>query len=88
MANLTEQERTRLKSVHEQIKFDPTVVSARDAVKSATTPEARRAAHEGLRQAVDTALLKVDPSLEPILKKLHQADPPTAPSPGVLPESP
>jgi len=76
MANLTEQERGQLKAAHERIKNDPSVVSARDALKTATTPEARHAAHEALRQAADAALLKIDPSLGPILQKLHQAGPP------------
>lgn len=76
MANLTEQERGILKAAHERIKTDPAVVSAREALKSATTPEARRAAHEALRQAADAALLKIDPSLGPILEKLHQDGPP------------
>lgn len=80
MANLTEQERVQLKSAHEQIKDDPSFASAREVMKAATTPEARRAAHETLRQAADAALLKVDSTLGPILEKLHQAGPPPAPS--------
>ena len=80
MANLTEQERTQLKSAHEQIKSDPSVIAAHQALKSATTPEARHAAHETLRQAADAALLKVDSTLGPILEKLHQAGPPPASS--------
>jgi hypothetical protein len=80
MANLTESERTQLKSAHEQIKSDPSVVAAHQALKSATTPEARHAAHETLRQAADAALLKVDYTLGPILEKLHQAGPPSASS--------
>jgi hypothetical protein len=77
MANLSEQERTQLKNAHEQIKNDPSVVAAHEALKTATTPEARHTAHEALRQAADAALLKVDPSLGPILEKLHQAGPPS-----------
>lgn len=80
MANLTEQERTRLKAAHEQIKSDPSVVAAHEALKTATTHDARHAAHEALRQAADAALLKADPSLGPILEKLHQAGPPPSPS--------
>jgi hypothetical protein len=75
MANLSEQERTQLKTAHEQIKNDSSVVAAHEALKTATTPEARHAAHEALRQAADAALLKVDPSLGPILEKVHQAGP-------------
>jgi hypothetical protein len=80
MANLTEQERMQLKAAHEQIKGDPSVVAAHEAVKTATTPEARHAAHEALRQAADAALLKVDSTLGPILEKLHQAAPTSASS--------
>lgn len=88
MANLSEQERTQLKATHEQIKSDPSIVSARDAVKAATSPEARRAAHEALRQAADAAMLKVDPSLGPILEKLHQGAPPQpVPSASACPEA-
>jgi hypothetical protein len=75
MANLTEQEREQLKAAHERVKNDPAVASAREALKTAATPEARRAAHEALKQASEAALLKVDPTLAPILEKLHQAAP-------------
>jgi hypothetical protein len=82
LANLSDQERTQLKAVHERIKADQSVVAARDAVKSASTPEARRAASDTLRQTVDAALLKADPSLGPVLDKLHQAGPaPALPPP-------
>jgi len=73
LANLSDQERTQLKTAHDRIKGDPSVVAARDAVKSASTPEARRAASDALRQTVDASLLKADPSLGHILDKLHQA---------------
>lgn len=72
LANLTEPERAQLKAAHERIKNDPAMVAAHEAVKSATTPEERRAAHEALRQTSDAAMLKVDPTLQPILEKLHQ----------------
>lgn len=75
LANLSDQERTQLKAAHDRIKGDPSVVAARDAMKSASTPEARRAASHTLRQTVDAALLKADPSLGPVLDKLHQAGP-------------
>lgn len=75
MANLSEQESTQLKAAHELTKNDPSVSAARDALKTAATPEARRAALEALRQASDAALLKADPALGPILEKLHQAQP-------------
>jgi len=86
LANLSEQEREQLKAAHEKVKNDPSVVSAREALKTAATPEARRAAHEALRQAADAALLKADPSLGPILEKLHQVAPPSVPSSSASPQ--
>lgn len=90
LANLNDQERTQLKAAHDRIKDDPSVVAARDAMKSASTPEARRAASDTLRQTVDAALLKADPSLGPVLDKLHQAGPaPALPPPaGAAPSVP
>lgn len=72
LANLTDQERAQLKAAHAATKADPSINAAREALKSATTPEARRTAHEALRQASDAAMLKADPTLQPILEKLHQ----------------
>lgn len=86
MANLTEQERVQLKSAHAQIKNDPSVAAARETLKSATTPEARRAAHETLRQAADAAMLKVDPTLGPVLEKLRQSAPLPAEGDGAPPD--
>lgn len=82
MANLTETERQQLKAAHEQVRQDPSVIAARQAMKSASTPEERKAAGEAMRQASDAAMLKVDPTLEPILDKLHQS-----PAPGSAPDS-
>lgn len=73
MANLSETERQQLKSLHEQVKNDPSVVAARQAKQGATTPEARNAAEEALHQAIHDAMIKADPSAEAILSKL---DPP------------
>ena len=75
LANLTDEERAKLKAVHEQVREDSSIVSAREALKSATTPEARRAAHEALMQASDAAMTKIDPSVAPILEKLHKNAP-------------
>jgi Spy/CpxP family protein refolding chaperone len=80
LANLTAQEREQLKTAHQAVKDDPSIVTAREAVKSATTPETRRAAHEALREASDAAMLKVDPTLQPILDKLHQKQQPSSPA--------
>ena len=71
MANLTESERQKLKLLHEQVKNDPVVMATKEAKQSATTPEARHAAEESMHQAIHDAMIKVDPSVEPILAKLH-----------------
>lgn len=73
MANLSETERQQLKSLHEQVKTDPSVIAARQAKQGATTPEARNAAEEALHQAMHDAMIKADPSVEAILSKLHPA---------------
>ena len=71
MANLTENERQQLKLLHEQVKNDPAVLAAKEAKQNATTPEARHAAEESLHQAMHDAMMKANPSIEPILTKLH-----------------
>ncbi len=70
-ANLSSTEQAQLKALHEQVKSDPAVIAAHDAEKNATTPEERRAAKESVRKAMHDAMLKADPSVEPILAKLH-----------------
>lgn len=71
MANLTEAEHEQLKAAHEKVKNDSAVIAAHEAKKNATTPEARHAAEEALRKAVREAMIKADPSIAPILEKLH-----------------
>ena len=71
MANLSEAERQKVKALHEQVKNDPAVAAAREAMKSATTPEARQEAGKAIHQARRDAMLKADPSIEPILEKLR-----------------
>jgi hypothetical protein len=72
MANLSENERQQLMSLREQVKQDPSVMAAREVVKNATTPDAREKAHAALRSAMDSAMIKTDPGIEPILEKMHQ----------------
>jgi hypothetical protein len=66
LANLTEDERTRLRAAHEKAMADPAVQAAREKLK-----QARREFREVLRPA----LLKADPSLQPILDKLRPERP-------------
>jgi hypothetical protein len=61
-ASLTEDERNRLKAAHQKALADPAVWAARERLK-----KARREFRDLLRPA----LLKADPSVQPILEKLR-----------------
>lgn len=61
-ANLTDAERQELKTAMEQIKENPELQSAREAVKQAM---------ENLKQTRNHLLLQADPNIQPILDKLH-----------------
>jgi hypothetical protein len=66
LANLTEDERARLRAAHQKALQDPAVQAAREKLK-----QARREFREILRPA----LLKADPSIQPILEKLRAERP-------------
>jgi Spy/CpxP family protein refolding chaperone len=70
-ANLTPEEKAQLKAAHEKAKDDPAVVAAKAAEQSATTPEARKDAREAIHKAMSDAMLKAEPSIAPILEKIH-----------------
>ncbi len=61
-ANLTEEERSRLKAAHQKAMSDPAVHAARERLR-----QARREFRDVLRPA----LLKADPSIQPILDKMR-----------------
>jgi Spy/CpxP family protein refolding chaperone len=61
LANLTEEERGRLRAAHEKAMADPAVQAAREKLQ-----QARREFREVMRPA----LLKADPSIQAILDKL------------------
>lgn len=65
-ANLSEEERARLKAAHQKAMADPAVQAAREKLR-----QARREFREVLRPA----LLKADPSLQPILEKMRPERP-------------
>jgi Spy/CpxP family protein refolding chaperone len=65
-ANLTDDERTRLRNAHQKAMTDPAVQAARERLR-----QARREFRELLRPA----LLKADPSIQPILDKLRSERP-------------
>ena len=66
LANLTDDERSRLRAAHQKALSDPAVQAAREKLK-----QARREFREVLRPA----LLKADPSIQPILDKLRAERP-------------
>ncbi|MEY2505817.1 MAG: hypothetical protein QOH01_146 [Verrucomicrobiota bacterium] len=66
LANLTEDERARLRAAHEKAMTDPAVQAAREKLR-----QARREFREIMRPA----LLKADPSIQPILDKLKAERP-------------
>ena len=76
MENLNESERQKLMSLRETVKQDPAVQAAHEALKSAATPEAREQEQQKLRDAMHAAMIKADPSIEPILEKMHPGAPP------------
>ena len=65
-ASLTEEERAKLKAAHQKAMADPAVWAARDRLR-----KARREFREILRPA----LLKADPSIQPILEKMRAERP-------------
>jgi hypothetical protein len=65
-ANLSEEDRAKLKAAHQKAMADPAVRAARDRLR-----QARREFRDVLRPA----LLKADPSLQPILEKMRPERP-------------
>src|SRR2546423_10083076 len=65
-ANLSEDERGRLRAAHEKAMADPAVRAAREKLR-----QARREFREVLRPA----LLKADPSIQAVLEKLRPERP-------------
>jgi hypothetical protein len=65
-ASLNEEERAKLKAAHQKAMADPAVRAARDRLK-----QARREFREIMRPA----MLKADPSIQPILEKMRAERP-------------
>ena len=65
-ASLSDEERAKLKAAHQKALADPAVWAARDRLR-----KARREFREILRPA----LLKADPSIQPILEKMRAERP-------------
>jgi Spy/CpxP family protein refolding chaperone len=71
-ANLTDDERARLRNAHQKAMTDPAVQAARERLR-----QSRREFREVLRPA----MLKADPSIQPILDKLRAERPDRADRP-------
>ena len=61
MANLSSEERQKLQAARQKAMQDPTVQAAHDKM---------RAAHKEFRESMHAAMLKADPSIQPILNKM------------------
>ena len=61
LANLSPEERQKLQAAHQKAMQDPAVQAAHDKM---------RAAHKEFRDAMHAAMLKADPSIQPILNKI------------------
>jgi hypothetical protein len=70
LVNLTEEERARIQSLHEQVKNDPSLNAARELLRTASTPGERSSAEQALHKARREAMIKADPAAEALLTKL------------------
>ncbi|MBV9618808.1 MAG: periplasmic heavy metal sensor [Verrucomicrobia bacterium] len=61
LANLSPEERQKLQAAHQKAMQDPAVQAAHDKM---------REAHKEFRDAMKAAMLKADPSIQPILSKI------------------
>lgn len=75
--SLTPEQREQLKSARDKAKEDPEVAAAREKMKSADSPEARREAGQAMREVMKAAMLKQNPSLAGLLEQL--GPPPAGP---------
>lgn len=67
---LTPEQKQQLKSARQAAKDDPSVVAAREKMKSADSPEERREAGKAMREAMKAAMIKQNPDLAPLLEQL------------------
>jgi Spy/CpxP family protein refolding chaperone len=68
--SLSPEQREQLKAAQQKAMQDPEVIAAREKMKSAESPEARRQASEAMRTAVKAAVAKENPELVPLLEQL------------------
>jgi hypothetical protein len=68
--SLNPEQREQLKAARQAAKDDPTVVAAREKMKSAKSPEERREAGQAMLETMKAAMLKQNPDLAPLLQQL------------------
>lgn len=86
--SLDENERKTLQEARKKAKSDPAVQAALAKKEAAQTPEDREAAGEEYRKTIHGAMLKADPTLEPLLKKLApKSNQASAPAPDQEPKA-
>ena len=68
--SLSPEQKKQLKAARMAAKDDPAVQAAREKMRSAQGPEAKREAAREMHQAMKAAMLKADPSLAPLLEQL------------------
>jgi Spy/CpxP family protein refolding chaperone len=73
--SLTPEQRKQLKAARMAAKDDPAVQAAREKLRAAQGPEAKRAAAKEMHEAMKAAMLKADPSLAPLLEQLGPPGP-------------
>jgi Spy/CpxP family protein refolding chaperone len=73
--SLTPEQRQQLRAARQAAKDDPEVVAAREKMKSADSPGARREAGRAMREAMKAAMLKKDPGLADLMEKLGPPPP-------------
>lgn len=67
---LSPAEKKTLKEAREAARNDPAVIAAREKMKSARSPEERRAAGQEIRAAMEQAMGKAGPEVKAILDKV------------------
>lgn len=68
--SLTPEQRQQLKSARKAAQQDPGVIAAREKMKAADSPEARREAGKAMHEAMKAAIAKQNPDLVSILDEL------------------
>ena len=86
---ITAAELQRVRALRDQVKNQPEVAAAFEAQKNAKTPEERFVANKAFHKAMRAALIKADPTIEPLLQKFEPPSrPQTPPSNGMPPPPP